>query len=64
MPVVLTGASSLLPKRSLIFDQRAHIRVRVLPPVPSAGLGLDDCAALAERVRGAMVAAFDALERG
>ena len=59
VPVVLTGAKDLLPKRSVIFEKSATIEVRVLDPVSVEGLGEDDAESLAERVRAAMVATYE-----
>ena len=49
------------PNRRL---RRGTLRVRVLDPVPTAGLGPKDVAALSERVRAAMQAASDDLRAG
>jgi 1-acyl-sn-glycerol-3-phosphate acyltransferase len=62
VPVVLTGARDLLPKHSLLFDKAATIRLRVLDPVSTAGLGEADAAALADDVRARMVEAFGAMQ--
>ncbi len=58
-PVVIRGARDLLPKHSLVFEKQANVRVRVLEPIPTAGLGADAVPALAERVRASMVAALE-----
>lgn len=62
VPVVLSGATSLLPKHSLIFDRRADIRVRVLPPVPTDALTLADTEELAAEVRARMISALHQLD--
>lgn len=62
VPVVLGGARDLLPKRSVVFARDAHIRVRVLPPVSTLGLGPSDAADLARRVRESMLGALDEIE--
>ena len=62
VPVVLSGATALLPKHSLIFDRRADIRVRVLTPVPTHGLTLGETEPLAEKVRAQMVSALAELD--
>jgi 1-acyl-sn-glycerol-3-phosphate acyltransferase len=58
VPVVLTGARDLLPKHSLLFQEEATIRLRVLDPVPTRGLREEDAGALAEEVRAKMVAMY------
>lgn len=63
VPIVIAGARDLLPKGSLVFKARADVRIRVLEPLPTAGLGHDDVAALAEEARARMLAAFAELER-
>src|SRR5262249_17246747 len=50
VPIVLSGASDLLPKGSVIFKKRAHIHVSVLDPLPTTGLGLQGVNGLRERV--------------
>lgn len=57
-PVVLTGAREVLPKGSLLFEREATIRLRVLDPIPTAGLHEDDAERLAIDVRAKMLAAF------
>ena len=58
-PIVLSGANDLLPKHSFVFKRDAHIKMRVLPPVPTLGLDSSDAPELAERIRGSMAAALD-----
>jgi 1-acyl-sn-glycerol-3-phosphate acyltransferase len=58
VPIVISGAHDLLPKHSVIFEREAEIRVRVLDPVPTKGLTSEGVTALAEQVRGLMVAAL------
>ncbi len=62
VPIVITGARDLLPKGSVVFERSAHVRVRVLDPVPTADLAKGDTVALADRVRDAMAAALAELE--
>lgn len=57
-PVVVHGAYELLPKTSLV-PKPGLIRLRFLPPVPTAGLGVGDAEALAERLRRSMAQAYD-----
>lgn len=60
VPIVLSGARALLPKGSLVFEQRADVRVRVLDPIPTGGYTVDDAGRLAEETRACMVAAYGA----
>ncbi|GMV14025.1 MAG: 1-acyl-sn-glycerol-3-phosphate acyltransferase [Polyangiaceae bacterium] len=62
VPVVIAGARELLPKHSLVFQERADIRVRVLEPESTDGLGERHTLELAERVRARMVAALADME--
>jgi 1-acyl-sn-glycerol-3-phosphate acyltransferase len=62
VPVVIAGARDLLPKGSVVFEREAHVRLRVLDPVPTQGLTRDDAVALAERVRDRMAAALAEME--
>lgn len=62
VPVVIAGARALLPKHSVVFQQHADIRVRVLEPVPTTELGTRDAPALSERVRERMLAALGEME--
>lgn len=64
VPVVLAGARDLLPKRTVVFARDAHVRVRVLPPSPTAGLSAADAGELASDVRARMQAALDVMEGG
>lgn len=62
MPIVLSGAHDLLPKGSVLFKRRADLRVSVLDPIPTEGLGSKDIATLAARVHAAMSEALAATE--
>ncbi len=55
LPLVLDGTRETLPKNSWKFGT-ARVKLKVLPPIPTAGLTADDTAALREQVRGAIVA--------
>ena len=55
VPVVLAGAGELLPKHSLIFQGRAHVKIRALEPIPSAGRTVEE---LAHVTRERMLEAF------
>lgn len=61
VPVVISGAGDLLPKRSLLFRKHADIRLTVLAPEPTLDLGPEDAPELAERVRARMLEAFHAV---
>ena len=50
LPLALTGTRRALPKRGFIM-RRANAVVRVLDPIETAGLSIDDIASLRERVR-------------
>ncbi len=54
LPVVVSGAGGVWPKPSL-FIRPGKVRVEVLPPVPTAGLGLEDRDRLLSVVRDAMI---------
>ena len=52
LPIALEGSYGCLPKKSWRFGPPQTILVRLLPPVPTAGLTNDDVPALRDRVRG------------
>lgn len=54
LPVVISGAASLWPKPSLSI-RPGKVRVEVLPPVSTDGIGIEDRDVILERVRDAMV---------
>ena len=54
LPLVIDGSQHTLPPKGWQFG-RAHVRVRVLSPVDTAGLKPEDSAALSQRVRALMV---------
>lgn len=60
LPVVVSGTRACRPKGSLWFGQ-ARARVRLLPPVPTAGLTREDVPRLREEVRAHIARAADAL---
>ncbi|NBB87375.1 MAG: 1-acylglycerol-3-phosphate O-acyltransferase, partial [Bacteroidetes bacterium] len=51
LPLVVEGTLDALPKNDWRFKQRAHLRLKVLPPVPTTGLTPNDAPALRKRVR-------------
>lgn len=50
LPLVVAGTRRAMAKGSFRF-QKAHARVKVLDPIETAGLSLDDVGALRDRVR-------------
>jgi 1-acyl-sn-glycerol-3-phosphate acyltransferase len=62
VPVVLAGARELLPKKSVLFEKSATIRLRVLDPVPVSGMTDADAQRLADAVRARIVAAHEEME--
>ncbi len=54
LPLVLDGTRETLPKNSWKFGT-ARVKLKVLPPVSTAGLTAADTAALREQVRGAII---------
>jgi len=62
VPVAIAGAGHAMPADSARL-RAAHIRVRILPPVPTAGLRVEDVEALRESVRLTLIEALAALER-
>lgn len=61
IPIVVTGTATALPRHGLVFNQRAHCRVKVLPPVhPDQFDG--DVGALREHVRDLIIREKDEME--
>jgi len=58
VPVVISGARDLLPKRSFILSGAADVWLRVLEPLPTLGLVPEDTSTLASLTRDKMVAAL------
>ncbi len=56
LPIAVDGSRSCLPKHSWLFGKPSTIRVGVLPPVATAGLGVQDIPQLRERVRSMIIA--------
>lgn len=50
LPLAVAGTRDMMPKGSFLFG-RARAEVRVLEPIPTEGLSLDDVGALRDRVR-------------
>ena len=51
LPIVVEGSSDCLPKRSWKFGAVQTIRLRVLSPIDTAGLSMDDVPILRDKVR-------------
>jgi 1-acyl-sn-glycerol-3-phosphate acyltransferase len=58
VPCVVHGTIEILPKKALLI-RPGHITVRLLEPVPTAGLDYDDRNALAQTVHDRMAVAMD-----
>jgi 1-acyl-sn-glycerol-3-phosphate acyltransferase len=56
LPIAVDGTSDAIPKHGWRFGERIAARVRVLEPVPTAGLSGEDAPALAEAVRQRIIA--------
>ncbi|KAM9510451.1 1-acyl-sn-glycerol-3-phosphate acyltransferase alpha [Guaruba guarouba] len=61
VPIVISSYQHFYSKRERRFTPGRCV-IQVLPPLPTAGLGPADVPALTERVRDAMLEAFEALE--
>lgn len=55
LPLVLDGTSETLPKHSWKFGQADHIRLKVLPPVETTGMKVEEAGLLRDRVRQVIV---------
>ncbi len=62
VPLAISGAAASLPKRSLVFHP-STATLRVLPPVPTAGLTAEDARALGARVREQIAATIREIPR-
>jgi 1-acyl-sn-glycerol-3-phosphate acyltransferase len=62
LPIAIAGTRDCMAKHSFAF-RRAHARARVLDPIPTTGLTLDDLATLRERTRSTIDAARRVLQR-
>ena len=62
LPIAIAGTRDCMAKHSFAF-RRAHARARVLDPIPTTGLTLDDVATLRERTRSTIDAARRVLQR-
>jgi 1-acyl-sn-glycerol-3-phosphate acyltransferase len=55
VPIAISGAPAVLPRGARLRARPGTVRIDLLAPVPTAGLGVDDRHALAQRVRTAIV---------
>ena len=62
LPIAVAGTRHCMAKGSFAF-RRAHARARVLPPIPTTGLGPTDVASLRDRTRDIIDAARHTLQR-
>lgn len=53
LPIALSGTKEMRPKHSRWFG-KAHARARILAPIPTRGLGLEDVARVREQARNAI----------
>src|SRR6056297_669540 len=51
LPIALDGTQDCLPKKSWIFKPDVHVRLKVLDPIPTAGLKKEDAVDLVEDVQ-------------
>jgi 1-acyl-sn-glycerol-3-phosphate acyltransferase len=63
LPLAVSGTRLALPRKGFIMG-RARAEVRVLPPIETAGLTLDDVGALRDRVREVIVRTRGELQGG
>jgi 1-acyl-sn-glycerol-3-phosphate acyltransferase len=56
LPVVVDGSRNCLPKRSWKFGPAQTIQLKVLPPVETAGMTMQDVPRLRDQTRGAIIA--------
>lgn len=64
VPVAISGASQVLPRNGRLRIRPGHVRVDLLTPVTTTGLGLDDRAGLARAAREHIVATLHRTRRG
>jgi len=57
LPIALAGTRQMRPKHSKWFG-KAHACAKILPPIPTEGLGPDDMASLRDRTRATIAAAL------
>lgn len=64
LPVVMAGTRDALPKHSWFVKEKAPLFLKVLRPVPTEGLSLEDLDSLREKVRSQICGEFEKLRRG
>ena len=55
LPVVIEGSRDCIPKNSWKFGKPSDIYLKILPPIETASLGIQDVQALRDRVRTAIM---------
>ncbi len=56
LPLVIEGSRDCIPKNSWKFGKPSDIQLKVLPPVETASLSIDDVPALRDQIRSMIVA--------
>ena len=51
LPLVIDGSSNCLPKNDWVFKNISHVRLKVLQPIETTGMTMDDLAEIRDRVR-------------
>lgn len=64
LPLVVEGTGKLLPRNSLLFTSHSLFRIRILPPVETAGGEWPDAGTLRDAVHARMQSALDAMAAG
>lgn len=55
LPLVIEGSRGCIPKNSWKFGEPSDIHLKILPPIDTASLGMEDVQALRDRVRAAIM---------
>ncbi len=55
LPLVIEGSRNCIPKNSWLFGEPSDILLKVLPPVETSSLTIDDVTALRDRIRSSIV---------
>jgi 1-acyl-sn-glycerol-3-phosphate acyltransferase len=55
LPLVIDGTQGCLPKNSWVFEPDVRVKLKILDPIPTKGLGRDDTEQLMEDTRHLMV---------
>jgi 1-acyl-sn-glycerol-3-phosphate acyltransferase len=56
LPIAIEGSKDCIPKNSWQFGKPSDIFLKVLPPIETSSLSIDDVQFLRDRVRGAIIA--------